>query len=205
MSTINDDIDFDEDTPVATDSPAGRSFKDRLRPVVEQWKLWPKPLRVLSIPAAAYLAFIALAFMLGFVGSLLGFGGQADATPEVSTTTTLVTVDPLAGLPTTAPLVASTVKAADRQEFANRVRAVTADGTSLCDVFFGVSVTTQNAGTTKAVWSVTTPKMQERSGVGVELPSAEWPVRAFYGEPCNVVERDTSLTTTTVQAVVPGE
>ena len=150
------------------------------------------------------------------LGSLLGFGGGDDeTTPEpvasAPTSTTTVASDPLSGLPTVAPLVASNVRPEDRAEFANRVRTVTADGTSLCDVFFGVGIVQQGDGTTRAKWSITTPAMQQRSGVGVQLPSAEWPVRAFYGAPCDVIGTDATLpapsavTVSTLPAGVTGE
>lgn len=185
MTVTSDYEDIDElDEPEALDStePAAGAAEQPSKPG-GQWT--PKRKAV-----AAGVAGLAALVMLGRCGG-------DDAPKPAATTATSVTVNPLEGFPTLSPLVASTLRAEDVDWFANTVRTLTADGTSVCDVYYGVVADALANGEKRVRWALTTPKAQARSEVGVQLPSSKWPTRAFYGPPCNVVDDDVPLATTT--------
>lgn len=190
MTLTSDYEDIDElDEPETFDAaePAAATAEP---PGSPGWEWTPKRKKLAAV-AAGLVALVV-------VGRSCG-GDEEKAAAPVPTATTM-TVNPLDGFPTPSPLVASTLRAEDVGEFANKVHTALADRTSICDVYYGV-VTRQLAdGTREVRWSITTPAMQARSEVGVQLPSSKWPVRAFYGAPCNVVNDDVPLVTTTTTA-----
>lgn len=137
----------------------------------------------------------------GLVGlMLLGQCGGDDPKPSTDTTLTAET-DPLDGRPTLSPIVMAAIRPADRADFARKLSTLVADGTSVCDVFFGVKIIpATDAQPVRLVWSLATPASQaadldSKTGapLGFELPSSAYPVRAFYGAPCNVPARDVRL------------
>lgn len=200
------DVDYDEDIdtddePVDTaDSGDRPSAKAQIGKAVDRWKGWPTWAKVASVPVGLWLGSGVIGWAVG------GFTGSDDTSgsPASTTTTSVYTADtdPLSGLPALSPIAAASVKPTDRAEFANKVRAITADGTSICEVFFGVE-TVERDGRNVVTWGLTTPAMQSRAIGGVELPSATWPVRAFYGEPCNVIADDVPVTVPPTTVFVP--
>lgn len=197
------DLTFDDELTESDPSMNGQvppkpTPNDAWKGIRDAWNGQPKVVRWGVQGVAGFLILMVL------IGKCSGGGGEEPVSSPTSTT--LDTGDPLVGLPTLAPIVASSVRPEDRFEFANRVRQVTSDGSSLCDVYFGITVQQTADGASKIRWSVTTPKWQQASGTGVQLPSSEWPIRAFYGPPCNVADKDVSLaTTTTTTTAAPGE
>lgn len=197
----DDDIDTD-DEPVDTAGSGERpSAKEQINKAVERWKAWPKWAKIASVPAALWFG----SGLIGWAAGAVTGGDDSSSAPTSTTSTTVYSAenDPLSGLPVLSPIAAAAVKPADRAEFANKVRAITADGTSICEVYFGVE-TVERDGRNVVTWGLTTPAMQSRAIGGVELPSATWPVRAFYGEPCNVLAGDVPITVPPTTAFVPA-
>lgn len=182
---IDDDLDAYEDE--ATDSDAAEPAGPKLS---DQWQ---------SMPLRRKAAWVGGTLLIGAIvlGTCRG-GGKHTPTASTTPTTTVSVEESLAGLPDLSPFAAATIRPEDFDEFANEVRSVTADGTSVCDVFFGFVVKVPaDGGKPNVHWALTTPAMQRRAVTGVYLPSSKYPSRAFYGAPCNVASTDVVLTTTT--------
>lgn len=203
MSTITDDETVIDEEEIETKQPAAMGTA---RVWFQRWWAWPTWARVVSGVAAAWL-------FLAVVGAVFGGDNKADtsntaspvaspvasdvpSTTTTGSTSTTAVLDPLKGLPALNPMVAALVHPSDVGELANLVRAVTADGSSICSVYFGLTVVD---GNTK--WQLTTPAMQAKSGAGVELPASSWPIQLLIGDPC--APKDTPLAATATPATSP--
>lgn len=199
MSTTDELDDFDEVEEVATASTVEErdleatgqaSTRERARALFVRWCGWPTWARIVSVIVGAYVALM----ILGFLGRIISGGDSDEAAGQQTEATVPIEFDPLENLPELAPLVASQLREADLVPFTNQVGTLTADGTSMCDVFYGATyVAGKGDEPGKYVWSLTTPAWQAKDASGVALPSSRWPVRAFYGEPCNVADSDVVL------------
>lgn len=162
------------------------------------WARQSKGNRAMVIAAGVVLGLIGM-------GQLPGCDGGNDDS-NATTETTLPAESYFQDLPTPAPGVSAALQPGDTLQFVNAVQTNIADGTSICDVFFGWVVRENPTTHQREVrWAITTPAMQAKTATGVHLPSAAYPIRAFYGPPCNVAQTDKLLvpppTTTTVAGV----
>lgn len=167
-----------------------------------RWRSWSRWERTGAIAGPV----VGLWLFAGLVGAVAGGGGDGSSSSD-ETETTSVTIDPataLNGLPELNPVVASFLRTQDLPSFANHVLQLTADGTSACDLFFGVTLKTDEDGTQRWAWSLNTAANEARKvgrgGTGVQLPSSQWPMPAFYGPPCNVPADDRPLVAPTATA-----
>ena len=206
MSKTEDAVEFDD--PEAGAGTAGSIDVDEIEdgePTDDGWRSkleqvknprgWPGWAKGLGGAAA----LLVLLNGCGAVASAIGGSDETSTNEEAEEVVPESPTDPLDGLPELNPIVAAFLRTSDLTSFSNHVRQLTADGTSVCDVYFGVTQKRDgNGNPSHWSWMMTTPAVEarnagERGGIGVKLPSSEFPTVAFYGSPCSVSDADEYL------------